>query len=49
MALELADCGLTLEKEEFIWAIERLYEGLTMSEKGSLMGWGVRLLPEESK
>ena len=49
MTLELADTGLTLEKEEFIWAIQKLYESLSVSDKGSLLGWGVKLLPDEIK
>ena len=47
MTAEMRELAVTLEREEFLWAVEKLYEDLGISDKGLFIGWGVKLLPEK--
>ena len=49
MTDEMKQLSVTLEREEFIWAVEKLYEDLNVSDKGLFIGWGVKLLPDQNK
>ena len=49
MTHEMNELNVSLEKEEFVWAVEKLYEDLNVGDKGILLGWGVKLIPENSR
>lgn len=36
-----------LDEDEFVWSLSNTYEHLNLTEKGMLLGWGIKQLKSQ--